>query len=255
MTCLEVVDITAGYNRLPVVQSVSFAAESGKVTAMIGPNGAGKSTVLKAICGLMPSVTGRVELLGRDVSRFATHTLAKTGIGYVPQENNVFPSLSVLENLQLGAIAVRKKNPSRIREVMAIFPDLESSQRKAAGDLSGGQRNMLAIARALMVTPKALLLDEPTAGLAPKVADVLWTQLHRIAQTGTAILIVEQNVDALLENADWVYVLVAGRVCLSGAPSRISRDELSKLFLGGSATEGSRDGDGVEIRNRPVPRL
>lgn len=233
MRYLETMDLTAGYNRLPVVQDVCIAADSGKITALIGPNGAGKSTVLKAICGLMTSATGRVELLGHDVSKLAPHALAKAGIGYVPQVENVFPSLTVWENLQIGGISARNADPSRIGEILAIFPSLELAKRKAAGNLSGGQRNMLGIGRALMMRPKVLLLDEPTAGLAPQVTEVLWAQIRTIAQSGTAVVIVEQNVAAILKNADWLYVLVAGRVVFRGWPREIQGDKLAELFLGG----------------------
>jgi branched-chain amino acid transport system ATP-binding protein len=233
MIYLQTWEITAGYGRVPVVEDVSITAESGKVTALVGPNGAGKSTLLKAICGLLPMAKGRVEVIGQDVSRLSTHLIARTGLGYVPQVNNVFESLSVLENLEMGAIATGRKSTTRAGEVLAIFPDLQAAQRKPGGDLSGGQRNMLAIARALMMSPKVLLLDEPTAGLAPQVSDQLWQQVRTIAQNGTAILIVEQNVDAVLTNADWMYVLVGGRRRRDGTPQDIPRDELIGLFLGG----------------------
>jgi ABC-type branched-subunit amino acid transport system ATPase component len=250
---LEATDITAGYGRLPIVHEVSIRAESGKVTALIGPNGAGKSTFLKAICGLMPSMTGHVQLIGKEVSGFRPHRLARAGMAYVPQVNNVFSSLSIKENLELGALAATKGQSSRMQEVLELFPDLATAQSKAGGDLSGGQRNMLGIARALMIEPKVLLLDEPTAGLAPLVANTLWDRIGAIARTGTAVVIVEQNVDALMEHAHWLYVLVAGRVRFQGAPAEITRDRVVQLFLGaadsasnGSGFDGIRADDGKQ---------
>jgi branched-chain amino acid transport system ATP-binding protein len=237
MIHLQTWGITAGYGKVPVIEDVSIFAESGKITALVGPNGAGKSTLLKAICNLLTMVSGRVEVVGKDVSKLSTHLIARSGLGYVPQVNNVFASLTVIENLELGAIANRKSSRARIDEIFSIFPDLQTAQRKPAGDVSGGQRNMLGIARALMMAPKVLLLDEPTAGLAPQVSDRLWEQIRTIATTGTAILIVEQNVDAVLANADWLYVLVGGRNRRGGTPQEIPREALIELFLGQEAVD------------------
>jgi branched-chain amino acid transport system ATP-binding protein len=229
--------ITAGYGKVPVISDVSLRAKPGSLVALIGPNGAGKSTFLKAIYGLLRETTGRVEVAGKDVSRESANLIAGHGMTYLPQVNNVFVSLTIVENLEMGAYLRPSGTAERIEEVLEFFPDLARARGKRAGNLSGGQRNMLGFARCLMVDPKVILLDEPTAGLSPTYTATIWEQAARIAATGTAVVVVEQNVDMALAHADWVYVLVAGRNRLDGPADEVSHEDLAGIFLGKNSSE------------------
>lgn len=242
MSALVADRVTAGYGRAAVVQDVSVVAEPQSVVALVGPNGAGKSTFLKSLFGLLPHSRGRVEVAGRDISGWPPHRIARHGMAYVPQVDNVFPSLTVVENLEMGAFTRRDDLSGRIREVLDIFPDLSQATRKRAGTLSGGQRNLLGMARALMLDPKVVLLDEPTAGLSPTYTEVVWTQVERIAATGAAVVVVEQNVDLAMRHAQQVFVLVAGRNKLQGTPAEMADVDLASVFLGGEAEVSRKDG-------------
>ena len=224
--------LTAGYGALPIVQSVTIRAEAGSITAVIGPNGSGKSTLLKAIVGLLKVTSGQVRLDGRDVAGWRAYRIARAGIGYVPQLSNVFPSLTVVENLEMGAVAAQRRNRPSAEQVLSDFPDLDAARGKRAGHLSGGQRNLLGVARALMMAPKTVLVDEPTAGLAPANAERVWQQLERIRVRGIAIVVVEQNVDAALAHSDWSYVMANGGIQLEGPSTSIELGELDDIFLG-----------------------
>jgi ABC-type branched-subunit amino acid transport system ATPase component len=229
---LHVEGITGGYGRIPIVQAVSLRAEPGKVVSIIGPNGAGKSTFLKVIAGVLRATGGSVKVVGQDLTNLPANKVARMGLAYVPQERNVFPTLTVHENLEMGGFILHGDSSARIHQLFELFPDLRTAERKKAGNLSGGQRNMLAMARALMLDPKVLLLDEPTAGLSPIYTDVVWQKVRAIAQTGTAVVVVEQNVDRAIANSDWVYVLVAGRNRVDGTPDHLRTLDLPAIFLG-----------------------
>ena len=237
MSVLSAEGVTAGYGKVPIVQQVSVRAEAAQVVSIVGPNGAGKSTFLKSLFGLLRKVEGHVEVDGRDITRLAPHRIANSGMAYVPQVNNVFPSMSVVENLEMGAFSRREGMEQRIEEVLAVFPDLKAARRGKAGVLSGGQRNMLGMARALMLEPKVVLLDEPTAGLSPAYTTVVWDQVRHIAAAGTAVVVVEQNVDLAVSHSDWTYVLVAGRNRLDGPSAEVGKQDLSAIFLGGGAQD------------------
>ena len=228
---LVVSALTAGYTKVPVVSNVSFKAFKGHVSAIIGPNGSGKSTLLKAIVGLVEH-EGNVTLNGQDVSSWSTHRIVRHGLGYVPQVQNVFPSLTVLENLETGAFFKRDRLRVTLKRVFAMFPDLEVASNKKAGSLSGGQRTMLAIARVLMADPSVVVMDEPTAGLAPIYVEAVWRQVRTIRDTGAAVIVVEQNVDQALSHADFVDVLVAGRCVITGTAAEASQRDLGAIFLG-----------------------
>ena len=238
---LQVDALVAGYEPgAPIVCGASLSAARGELVALIGPNGAGKSTLLKSIAVLVPIESGRVWLAGVDITGLAAHARVHAKLAYVPQLDNVFATLSVADNLELGARslqgAVRK---ARIDAVHALFPDLARQRRLAAGRLSGGQRQMLAIARALIAEPTLLLLDEPSAGLSPRIVAEVFEQLRAIRATGVAILLVEQNVRAALTVADRLYVLVAGRNRLDGTPHALREDRaLAALYLGGDTPAG-----------------
>ena len=232
MTVLAVEGITAGYGQLPVITDVSIRCEAGSIVSVLGSNGSGKSTLLKAICGLLPPMQGSVLVEGANVVGMRPYQIAQRGIGYVPQSKNVFPSLTVLENLEMGAFVRRDDIRHQITKVLDTFPDLKASPKKRAGDLSVGQRNLLGMARALMLDPKAILVDEPTAGLAPLNTRRIWDQLVTIAAAGAAVVVVEQNVDMAIAHSNWCYVLAAGRTRMDCAADAVDRSQMHQLFLG-----------------------
>ena len=235
---LRVEGLTAGYGGAPVVREIRLEADAGRVVSVLGPNGSGKSTLLKAIMGLVQVSAGAVEIDGTDVTGQATHKIVRRGIGYVPQISNVFASLSIVENLEMGAFAFDGDVSEAVEEVLGAFPDLRAARSKKAGNLSGGQRNLLGLARALTLRPSVILVDEPTAGLSPTNARRIWEQLAMTAANGTGVLVVEQNVEIAVRGSDWCCVLVNGKVRLSRAADAIAPDELHELFLGGV---GSRE--------------
>lgn len=230
---LKVTSFACGYQTVPVIEDVSLEARCGQVVAVLGPNGAGKSTLLKGIIGLIRRFAGSVQLAGHDVGRSTPERLVASGLSYVPQVDNVFPNLTVDENLRMGAFLSPASFRERREQVVALLPALGQAARRKAGTLSGGQRNMLALGRALMLKPEVLLLDEPTAGLAPAIATDVWADLRRIADTGTSVVVVEQNVEYALNGSDYVYVLVSGRNRLDMPSSQaISNDALGAAFMG-----------------------
>ena len=239
MHVLQVDNLTAGYGKIPIIRDVSLVADLGQVVAVVGPNGAGKSTALKALFGLIARMDGKVYLDGTDISSLPPHQVAQAGMAYVPQVDNVFPSMTIDENLELGGFVERGSIEARKEVVFEIFPELALARARRAGLLSGGQRNMLGMARALMSNPKVVLLDEPTAGLSPSNVDVVWSQIGQVSSLGTTVVVVEQNVDRALGNADWVYILVAGTNHEEGNPVELAKLDLATIFLGG--TEFAKD--------------
>jgi branched-chain amino acid transport system ATP-binding protein len=230
---LDVQAITAGYGGPPIISDVSLRAARGKLTALVGPNGAGKSTFIKVVAGLIKPDAGRVRLDGTDVTGVPAQLLVRRGISYVPQVSNVFPTLTVLENLEMGAYTRRHGVKQKIDELCGMFPDLHPALKRQARTLSGGQRTMLAIARGLMLDPHVLILDEPTAGLAPKFIDAVWAQVLAVRQLNVAVLIVEQNTRRTLTHADWAYVMVLGRNALGGTGKQLLDDpEVVNLYIG-----------------------
>lgn len=227
-------DIVAGYvPGLPIVRGVSIAVRRREIVTVIGPNGAGKSTLLKALIGLVGIETGRVLFDGQDISNLEAHVSVGRGLAYVPQTGNIFSTLSIHENLVVGAHTVRAGLRSRLDRAYASFPDLAAKRGQPAGVLSGGQRQMLAIARALMTDPVVVMLDEPTAGLAPKVVGEVFASLRRLAEADVAILMVEQNAKAALRISDRGYVLAEGRNLFDGsAEALLSDPALGEAFLG-----------------------
>jgi len=227
--------IHGGYGKMVVVRDVSIRVDKGELVALVGPNGSGKSTFLKTIYGLARRFSGKVYFFGRDVSDVRPYDKARMGLGYVPQVDNVFPELTVLENLEMGAYF--RKDEEGIRDdleaIFSIFPVLKERRDQRAETLSGGERQMLAIGRALMGKPKVLLLDEPAAALAPKLAKELFKKLDEIRDTGVAILLVEQHARRALKACDRGYVLVDGQVVMEGPGKELLESEdLKRAFLG-----------------------
>jgi branched-chain amino acid transport system ATP-binding protein len=243
MTPLLVVeDLVAGYEPgLPIVNGVSIHADAGEIVAILGPNGAGKSTLIKAIAGLAPITGGAVTFADRDVTRLPAHCMIHAGLAFMPQTENVFARLSVDDNMQLAAGVLPKTVRSdRIAATYTSFPDLARQRRLPAGRLSGGQRQMLAIARALLVAPKALMLDEPSAGLSPRLVEMVFGRLAEISRSGVSIVLVEQNTRAALALADRAYVLVQGRRRHEGPAWALANDPIiAALYLGGVETESA----------------
>lgn len=235
MTALRAESLTAGYGRVPIVRGVSVTVDEGALVAIVGPNGAGKSTFAKALAGVIRPAAGRVFVGEEEISGLPCHLIVRRGLAYVPQNGNVFPSLTVTENLEMGAFTRRGGIRDRMAEVLEIFPDLRAASGKKAGLLSGGQQNLLGMARALMLDPRLVILDEPTAGLSPHYTDVVWEQIARVNRTGTAALVIEQNVDRALASASHVHVLVAGENHVDGPADQVASLDLAAIFLGHTA--------------------
>jgi branched-chain amino acid transport system ATP-binding protein len=235
VVALEIVGLTAGYSKTPIIEDIDVTVHDGEVVLLVGPNGAGKSTLVKAVVGVIPRLSGRVRVLGRDVTGKRPADLARTGVAYVPQLDDVFLPLSVQDNLLLGGYLLpRRQRHERVEQHLDEFPALAAARNRTAGTLSGGQRKTLALARALMLDPEVVILDEPTAGLAPKVAaQVLEENIAPLSRAGKSVLMVEQRVADALRVADHVEVLVSGRVVLSeSAEAFRARQDAGKWLMG-----------------------
>jgi ABC-type branched-subunit amino acid transport system ATPase component len=230
---LDIRGLTAGYGGPPIIEQVSLTARRGAITAIVGPNGAGKSTLLKAVAGLIRPAAGRVFVEGKEVTGQPAERLVRRGIAYVPQVENVFPDLTIRENLDMGGYVRKSGVKERIEQLFLLFPDLKVASHRRASTLSGGQRTMLALARGLMVDPAVLILDEPSAGLSPKFQGLIWERIEQIRSTNVAVLIVEQNTRETLRHAQWAYVMVLGRNRLEGTGhDLLENDEVVNLYVG-----------------------
>jgi len=232
---LEVEGLKAGYGEVQVLWDVSLKARRGQLTAILGANGAGKTTTLRAVAGSIAPWGGRVMLQGEDVTHLPTHIKAARGLALVPEGRHLFSTMSVAENLELGAYSERaaQNRESRLGDVLKLFPRLAERQRQEAGTLSGGEQQMLAIARGLMSDPEILVIDELSLGLAPVVVYQLLMTLKRLKEQGLTILLVEQNVHLALALSDFAYVLAEGRVFTEGVPSQLSAmPEIRRAYLG-----------------------
>ena len=229
---LEASGLEAGYLGENVVEGVDLRVAAGEAVAVIGSNGAGKTTLFRAICGMLAVSAGRVRFDGRDITGRPAHRVARAGLAYVPAERHLFPGMSVRENLLLGAYPGRP-DPSAFELVFDLFPRLKERPKQAAGSLSGGEQQMLAVGRALMSRPRLLMLDEPTTGLAPKLARSAYQALRALKETGVTLLVAEQQVPLALSLADRGYVLENGRVRLEGASEDLERNpEVRRAYLG-----------------------
>lgn len=234
MPLLEVRDIRSGYGDMEVLHGISIHVDSGEIVTIIGPNGAGKSTLLKTVFGLLKPTAGRVFFQGQDITGLPPHRIVQLGMCYVPQVDNVFPSLTVQENLEMGGFILRGDLRERLERVYRLFPVLRERRRQRVGKMSGGERQMVAMGRALIMDPSLLLLDEPTAALAPNLVTQVFESIQRIRDSGVAILIVEQNARQALEISDQGYVFVDGMNRYQGSGRELLADEeVGRLFLGG----------------------
>ena len=226
--------MTGGYGDADILHDCTIGVDEGEIAVVVGPNGAGKSTAMKAVFGMLGLRSGRVLMNGEDITALKPQERVRKGMGFVPQTNNVFPSLTVLENLEMGAFVRADDVADTLSQVMELFPVLREKADQPAGELSGGQRQQVAVGRALMTQPKVLMLDEPTAGVSPIVMDELFDRIIEVARTGIAILMVEQNAKQALHIADKGFVLVQGRNRYTDTGKALLADnDVRKAFLGG----------------------
>jgi ABC-type branched-subunit amino acid transport system ATPase component len=231
---LEADGIVSGYGEVDILHGVSLMVDEGEIVSVIGPNGAGKSTLLKAVFGLLKLRKGKLLLNGDDATGLPPQKMVRRGVSYVPQSDNVFPSLTIMENLEMGAFISKGGFKGRLAEVYGLFPALAERPHVKAGKLSGGQRQMLALARALMLQPRLLLLDEPTASLSPRMVGDILAKIRDINQKGVAILIVEQNAREALALCHRGYVLVMGKNAMEDTGQNLlNSEEVGRLYLGG----------------------
>lgn len=234
MTILKATDIIAGYEEMDILRDVHIKVEEGQIVSIIGPNGAGKSTLLKTIFGLLKPRSGEIIFKGEDITGLQPDKVARKGISYVPQVENVFPSLTIQENFEMGAFIRNDDYTGKITEIYELFPALKGREKHKAGTLSGGQRQMVAMGRALMLDPELLLLDEPSAGLAPVIVSDIFQKIIEINQTGVSMIIVEQNAREALKMANHGYVLAMGRNVLDDTgKALLENEEVGRLYLGG----------------------
>lgn len=231
---LKINDIYAGYGEIEIIHGISLEVKEGEIVSIVGPNGSGKSTFLKSIFSLVDIMKGNIDYLGTDLTKLGTDKMIEQGLSFVPQTDNVFPTLTVAENLELGAYVSNKNLKDRFDLIYSLFPPLVEKRKKKAGTLSGGQRQMVAFGRALVMEPKLLLLDEPTAGLAPMFIDLILDKVVEINKTGVSILMVEQNAKKALAMSDRGYVLAAGeKKYEDSGKGLLENEEVAQLFLGG----------------------
>ena len=234
MTYLSGENLVAGYGGADILHGCSIDVSKGEIAVIVGPNGSGKSTAMKAIFGMLKLKSGNVKIKGEDITSLSVFERVKKGMAFVPQTNNVFTSLTVEENLEMGAFLQKDDFSSTMEDVYALFPVLKDKRKQEAGELSGGQRQQVAVGRALMTKPKVLILDEPTAGVSPIIMDELFDRIIEVSKTGISILMVEQNAKQALNIADKGFVLSQGVNKFSGTGvSLLNNTEVRKSFLGG----------------------
>jgi ABC-type branched-subunit amino acid transport system ATPase component len=234
VSLLQARAVYGGYGGADILHGVDLDVAEGELVVIVGPNGAGKSTLLKAIFGLLRVREGSIRFAGAEIANLRPDQLVRRGLGFVPQERNVFPSMTVQENLEMGAFILGDDISARLERVYSTFPPLREKRSQAAGQLSGGQRQMVGIGRALMLEPRLLILDEPTAGLSPQFTDLIFDKVREINRNGVSIVMVEQNARSALMLADRGYVLTLGRNRFEGpGPELVANREVAELFLGG----------------------
>lgn len=231
---LKADNLNVYYGKIHAIKDVSFEVKPGEIVSLIGANGAGKTTTLHTVSGLLRSVTGSITFDGKNISHIEPHKLVRYGLSHVPEGRHVFLQMTVLENLEMGAYSMSKMPASSLKKVYELFPRLEERKNQIAGTLSGGEQQMLAMGRAIMCTPKLLMLDEPSMGLSPILVDQIFSIIKDLHSIGTTILLVEQNAGKALEISDRAYVLESGRIVISGTGKELSEsDAIKKAYLGG----------------------
>ncbi|MDJ0274848.1 MAG: ABC transporter ATP-binding protein [Nitrososphaerota archaeon] len=232
MSVLEVSGVVAGYGKIPIIRDVDLRVEKGETLAVIGPNGSGKSTLAKTVVGLTTLFSGSIRFDGIEVTGLPPERRALLGIGYLPQTRNVFPDLTVQENLEMGGYHLgRHELQVRMKEVLELFPEIRGRLSQRAGTMSGGERQMVAMARLLMMSPKLVILDEPSAGLAPKLVERVYQKIDAMRAMGLTIVLIEQHAVKALKHSDRTVVMVGGRIALSGPSPEISRADLRSVFF------------------------
>ncbi len=230
---LKIDELYAGYGKMEVLHGINMEVRREEIVALLGPNGAGKTTLLNSVFGIARVFKGNVMFAGENIIGKSPYRLVRMGLGYSPQLNNIFPNLSVIENLLMGAF-IRRKDLSveeSIDEIFQLFPEIERRKNQRAKTLSGGERQMLAVARALMAKPRLIMLDEPTAGLAPKAATTLIKKISEMREMGITVLLVEQNIKRALEIADRAYVLSSGEIVRAAESEELLKEDIEKLFF------------------------
>lgn len=232
MTILRVEDVVSGYGTMEVLHGLSLDVEEGQIVSLLGPNGSGKTTLLRTVFGILSPWKGKIYFKGEDISGIPPERIARIGMCYVPQEENIFSALTVQENLEMGAFVREDDWQSSLEEIYELFPDLTDRRKSRAGELSGGMRQMLAIGRALMLNPELLLLDEPSTGLAPLLVDAIFEKITKLNEQGVTVFLVEQNLQAL-QCADKAYILEGGEKKAEGSSQELLEDEeIGRLYLG-----------------------
>ena len=238
MSLLKVTDLVVSYGGIEALKGISFEVEQGQIVTLIGANGAGKSTTLRTISGLVRGKEGRVYFEGRDITDYGTQKIVETGIAMVPEGRRVFPNLTVLENLRIGAYLRRDRDviEQDIEYIYDLFPRLRERSWQLAGTLSGGEQQMLAVGRAMMTRPKMIMMDEPSLGLAPLVVKDIFRIIQTLKDTGMTVLLIEQNANAALHACDYAYVMETGRITMSGTGEELlSSEAIQEAYLGKSS--------------------
>lgn len=231
---LKAENLNVYYKKIHAIKDVSFGVHEGEIVSLIGANGAGKTTTLHTVSGLLRSTTGNISFCGQDITRIEPHKLISLGLAHVPEGRHVFLSMTVMENLEMGAFSRGKVSQEEYDHVFELFPRLKERRNQVAGTLSGGEQQMLAMGRAILGKPKLLMLDEPSMGLSPILVDLVFDIIKEFHKNGTTILLVEQNAGKALEISDRAYVLESGRIVLTGTGAELaSSDEVKKAYLGG----------------------
>jgi branched-chain amino acid transport system ATP-binding protein len=232
LSLLELSGVTAGYGKIPIIREIDLRVERGETLAVIGPNGSGKSTLAKTVVGLTTFFSGSIKFDGLDVTSLPPERRALLGIGYLPQTGNVFPDLTVQENLEMGGYHLKGAElRAKTTEVLELFPELRDRLDQKAGTMSGGERQMVAMARLLMMSPKLVILDEPSAGLAPKLVERVYQKIDAMRAMGMTIVLIEQHALKALKHSDRTVVMVGGRIALAGASEEVSKVDLRTVFF------------------------
>ncbi len=231
---LNITELESGYGDLQILRKISLTVEKGEIVALLGPNGAGKTTTLKTIMGILPDISGEIVFDGKNINDFSTHNISKMGLSYIPEDRRLFPGMTVIDNLLMGGYSLTKEETKdNLAKVFDLFPRLEERKKQYAGTMSGGERQMLAIGRGLMLDPKMIIVDEPSLGLAPNLVEDTFAVFSDLQKEGVTILVVEQNVNLTLEHSDRAYILEQGEINMEGKSEDLKENEyVQNVYLG-----------------------